>query len=108
MPLAGRRPAARRIAAALLERGGDALAAGARVVKGRGTAPTAPPGDASRGAAAEEDPAARRAGADDAAGRRAAAEEVAARLDAARARLRATVAPPGDDAADGVDPSAPR
>ena len=86
-PLAGRRPGARRLAAVLAERGGDALAVGVRVLTGRrASAPTVSgPAPGAQPAAAQ---AARRA---------AAAEEAAARLDAARERLRATIAPPQDD-----------
>ena len=111
-PLAGRRPAARRIAGALFELGGDALAIGLRVVTGRGAsapATLAPPPDtapapgmepaAATGHAAD----ARPASAAQAARRAAAAEEAAARLDAARERLRATIAPPSDE----EDPTAP-
>jgi hypothetical protein len=87
-PLAGNRPGARRLAAALLGLGGDALARGARVVTGRGGA-SAPP--------RVEPPAAEPSGASDGAARAAAAEEAAARLDAARERLRARIAPPSDE-----------
>ena len=96
-PLAGRRPAARRIAAALLERGGDALALGVRAVRGRGaTAPAAGVPAAVAPAAVEPAPAVNPdAGEPPAA--QPAAEEAAARLDAARDRLRATIAAPDDD-----------
>lgn len=87
MPLAGRRPGARRVAAALFELGGDALARGARVVTGRGADAGAPEA-LDRSADAPRDEHARRV---------AAAEEAAARLDAARERLRATIPTPGDD-----------
>ena len=90
-PLAGRRPAARRLAAALFERGGDALAHGVRVVTGRAAGDAAP-------TAIEPARAERAAASDESARRAAAAEEAAARLDAARERLRATIAPPADDA----------
>ncbi len=90
-PLAGKRPGARRVAAALLGLGGDALARGARVVTGREPGAPAEP-------AVPEDPAAA------AAARVAAAEEAAARLDAARDRLRATIAAPDDEEAAPADP----
>jgi hypothetical protein len=83
-PLAGKRPGARRVAAALLGLGGDALARGARVVTGREPGAPAEP-------ALPEDPAATEAA------WTVAAEEAAARLDAARDRLRATIAPPDDE-----------
>jgi hypothetical protein len=95
VPLAGRRPGARRVAAALLGLGGDALARGARVVTGRG-AGAAPDGSTSPAPSSEgEAPPEKPPVAGEAA--RAAAEEAAARLDAARERLRATIARPADD-----------
>jgi hypothetical protein len=113
-PLAGKRPGARRVAAALFGLGGDVLTRGARAVTGRGAdaqiepppsaAGEAPPdttgaaGEAAR-LAGEAGEAARVAATADEAARVAAAEEAAARLDAARERLRATIAPPDDDAA---------
>jgi hypothetical protein len=103
-PLAGRRPGARRFAAALFELGGDALARGARVVTGRAAgadAAVAPPGGPSAGEASPQKP----SGASEAA-RAAAAEEAAARLDAARERLRATIAPPAEEDLPADDPSA--
>jgi hypothetical protein len=87
-PLAGRRPGARRVAAAFFELGGDALAAGVRVVTGRGT--SAPPVHEPH--RDDEAPATT-----ETAGQAAAAEEAAARLDAARERLRAAIAPPDDE-----------
>ncbi len=93
-PLAGRRPGARRIAASLLERGGEALAAGVRVVTGRGDAASPALAEPPGADATNHDAAAERA-AD--ATQRAAAEEAAARLDAARERLRARIPAPDDE-----------
>ncbi len=94
-PLAGDRPGARRIAGALFELSGDALARGVRAVTGRGA--SAPP------AATEPSPDTGPTAAEQAARRNAAAEEAAARLDAARERLRATIVAPSDE----EDPAAP-
>jgi hypothetical protein len=81
-----KRAAGRRIAEALL----DPLVRGVRAAKGRAAAkpvPAAVPAASPAAAAIAEPPApARPAG-----------EEAAARIDAARERLRATIAPPADD-----------
>ena len=92
-PLAGKRPAARRLAGTVLERGGDALALGVRVVTGR-RAPVPAAIESAPGASerAHDGPSG-----GEAARRVAAGEEAAARLDAARERLRATIDPPSDE-----------
>ena len=127
-PLTRRRPAARRIAGALFELGGEALARGVGRVTGRGaSAPTIkPPPDSGPAVGAgpttgtRPGPGGRPCGRREAGGRcgnvdarpaadaqaarrAAAAEEAAARLDAARERLRATIVPPADE----DDPTAP-
>ncbi len=103
-PLAGKRPGARRFADALFGLGGAALARGARILTGpdvfaqpalEGTREGEPAADGAPVGAGSEGEAARR---------QAAAEEAAARLDAARDRLRATIAPPADDELVADDP----
>ncbi len=95
MPLAGKRPGARRVAAALFGLGGDALARGARAVTGREAPARSSPLPAEAPAAAAAPQAA------------VSAEEAVARLDAARERLRATIARPPDEEDPSPEPPPP-